>query len=113
MKKLDSLKQWAAKEANELKKTVKDSFVQGFTVDIPETLKAYGRMGASEMAVGLKAFPDSIGPQETTGTVGNPTQQQISQGFGVYGNNYEKDAEANLEPQVQQPEPDNELDLEP
>ena len=37
------------------------------------------------MAQALKAFPDSISPVETTGTIGNPTQMQISQEFGVHG----------------------------
>ncbi len=58
---------------------------EAWETDLKPTLKATGRQGASELAQGLKAFPDSISPVETTGTIGNPTQMQISQEFGVHG----------------------------
>ena len=103
-----SLKDRMANQAKELTNTVKESFAHGMKVDIPQTLMAYGRMGASEIAMGLKAFPDSIGPQETTGTVGNPTQQQISQGFEIYGKGIDNEIEASVEPQVQP-----QIDMEP
>ncbi len=74
----DSKKQSLGDKAwNYTKQTLKD-----MAEDIVPMGKAYGRMGASEVGVALKAFPDSIGPQETTGTMGNPTQQQISEDFG-------------------------------
>src|SRR4051812_4661999 len=41
------------------------------------TLAAAGRQGASELAVALKAFPESISVEEP-GTVFNPTQGEIA-----------------------------------
>lgn len=108
MKERISLKDRAAKAVQNLKQTVKEAAVHGLTVEIPQTVMAYGRMGASEAAIGLKAFPDSIGPQETTGTVGNPTQQQISQGFEIYGKGIDMEAEASAEQPKEQS-----LDMEP
>lgn len=98
----DKVKCKAVKEIKELPKAVKESFIQGITVEIPQTLKAYTRMGASEAAQAIvKAFPDSIGPQETTGTVGNPTQQQITQGFELYGTSPEVEPTKNSELQAE------------
>lgn len=75
--------------------------------EILPTLGAMGRQGASELGQALKAFPDSIGPQETTGTIGNPTQQQISAGFGLYDKDHapsspSQGSELALQPEVQQ-----------
>ena len=58
---------------------------EAINTEILPTLSAMGRQGASEMGQALKAFNDSIGPQDTTGTIGSPTQQQISADFGLYG----------------------------
>jgi hypothetical protein len=40
-------------------------------------IAAAGRMGLDELAVALKAFPDSIGVDEP-GTIWNPTQGEIA-----------------------------------
>ncbi len=61
--------------------------------EVVPTLKATARQGAAEMGQALKALPDSIGPQETTGTIGSPTQAQISQEFGVHGKSQTKEVE--------------------
>lgn len=54
--------------------------------DLAGTTIAMGRQGASELALALKSFPDAIGPVDAVGTPYNPTQMQVSQEFGVYGN---------------------------
>lgn len=83
-------------------------------VEIKATLQAMVRQGAAEMGQALKAFPDSIGPQETTGTVGNPTQQQISASFGLYGKNASApSAAASVYGKANEPTVNQEKELEP
>jgi hypothetical protein len=45
--------------------------------------KAAARQGSSEFAQALKAFPDSIGIVEEPGTLGNPTQQMVTEEMGT------------------------------
>jgi hypothetical protein len=41
------------------------------------------RQGAKELAQALPALPDSIRPVEEPGTLGNPTQQMVTQEIGT------------------------------
>lgn len=47
-------------------------------------LKAMARMGVDELSQALKAFPESIGPQQEVGAPFEPTPQEIFQEQGGY-----------------------------